>query len=238
MDIFVTGTDTDVGKTVITAGLSAVMQSLGYDISVFKPFQSGAIVEENRLISPDLSFVNKIDPNIKTKYSYILKAPTTPSVAADLDGVEIDPQRVLKDFSLLRQNSDIVITEGAGGLLVPINGELLMSDIIKALNLPVVIVARASLGTINHTLMSVKIAQTLGLNVLGVIINRYPLDSDDEAIKTAPSLIRKFSGVKLLGIIPEIADMDDSLNAEMLIDLIINNLNLEEVFNMKIPKLS
>ena len=198
MDIFVTGTDTDVGKTVITAGLAAVMQSLGYEISVYKPFQSGAIEGNKQLISPDLSFVKQIDDNIKTKYSYIMKAPTTPSVAAELEGIVIDKKKVLKDFGELKQTSDIVITEGAGGLMVPVNNELLMSDIVKMLNLPVVIVARATLGTINHTLMTVKMAQSMGMNVLGVIINRYPLNTKDEAIKTAPSLIRKFSGVKLL----------------------------------------
>ena len=94
MDIFVTGTDTDVGKTVITAGLAAVMQSLGYEISVYKPFQSGAIEGNKQLISPDLSFVKQIDNNIKTKYSYIMKAPTTPSVAAELEGIVIDKKKV------------------------------------------------------------------------------------------------------------------------------------------------
>ena len=229
MDIFVTGTDTDVGKTVITAGLAAVMQSLGYEISVYKPFQSGAIEGNKQLISPDLSFVKQIDDNIKTKYSYIMKAPTTPSVAAELEGIVIDKKKVLKDFGELKQTSDIVITEGAGGLMVPVNNELLMSDIVKMLNLPVVIVARATLGTINHTLMTVKMAQSMGINVLGVIINRYPLNTKDKAIKTAPSLIRKFSGVKLFGIIPDISSISDGCGAEFLIDSIINNLNLEDV---------
>ena len=238
MDIFVTGTDTDVGKTVITAGLAAVMQSLGYEISVYKPFQSGAIEGNKQLISPDLSFVKQIDNNIKTKYSYIMKAPTTPSVAAELEGIVIDKKKVLKDFGELKQTSDIVITEGAGGLMVPVNNEMLMCDIVKMLNLPVVIVARSTLGTINHTLMTVKMAQSMGINVLGVIINRYPLNTKDEAIKTAPSLIRKFSGVKLFGIIPDISSISDGCGAEFLIDSIINNLNLEEVFNMKIPKLN
>ena len=121
--------------------------------------------------------------------------------------------------------------------MVPVNNDLLMCDIVKMLNLPVVIVARATLGTINHTLMTVKMAQSIGLKVLGVVINRYPLNTRDNAIKTAPSLIRRFSGVKLLGIVPDISTISDGCGAEFLIDSIINNLNLEEVFNMKIPRL-
>ncbi len=237
MDIFITGTDTDIGKTVITAGIAAVMQSLGYEMSVFKPFQSGAKEGNKRLISPDLEFVEHIDANIKRKTSYMLKAPTAPSVAAELEGVVIDKQKVLQDFIDLKNTCDIVVTEGAGGLLVPVYGETLMSDIIKMLNLPVVIVAGANLGTINHTLLTVKTAQNLGLNVVGVIINKYPHKTKDEAIKSAPSLISKFSGVKLLGVVPEVKDFDDTLTPETLIDLIINNVNLEEVFGMKIPKL-
>ena len=85
MQLFVTGTDTDVGKTVVTAGLAAVMQSLGYKSGVYKPFQSGAEEKNGFLISPDLSYVKKLDFYIETLCTYLLKAPTAPYIAAELE---------------------------------------------------------------------------------------------------------------------------------------------------------
>ena len=199
MDIFVTGTDTDVGKTVITAGLAAVMQSLGYEISVYKPFQSGAIEGNKQLISPDLSFVKQIDNNIKTKYSYIMKAPTTPSVAAELEGIVIDKKKVLKDFGELKQTSDIVITEGAGGLMVPVNNEMLMCDIVKMLNLPVVLVinARAAAYSVAPMLWGFKhFAQKV--KIAGVIFNQVSSASHYAFLKDACT----DAGIEALGYIP------------------------------------
>lgn len=235
MNIFITATDTDVGKTIVTAGLAAIMQSLGYKAGVLKPLQSGAIDQGSFLISPDLAFVKKIDPYISTLASYVLKAPTAPYIAAELENVEIDLDIILRDYSLLNQKCDTVIVEGSGGLMVPVSPDVLMYDVVKKLNLPIVIVARPDLGTINHTLLTINQAKQVGLKLAGVIINKYPEGTDDVAIKNVPRLIEEYSDAKILGIIKDFGT--DNITPSVLIDTMLNSVDLEKIFNIKIPKL-
>lgn len=233
MNIFVTGTDTGVGKTIVTAGLAGVMQGLGYAMGVYKPVQSGALEGYSGLISPDLEFVKSVDQNVLTKASYNLRCPSAPSLAAILDNVKIHKNRLKIDYETMKENCDFVIVEGAGGLLVPIDEGFMMRDLVRMLELPVLIVARPNLGTINHTLLTIEAAKAAGLSVLGVVISNYPTDTDDIAIKTAPDIISELSGVDILGILPAI----DPNNPEALIDTVINNLDVQEIFKIKIPKL-
>ena len=236
MQLFVTGTDTDVGKTVVTAGLAAVMQSLGYKSGVYKPFQSGAEEKNGFLISPDLSYVKKLDFYIETLCTYLLKAPTAPYIAAELDNVNINLSAVAREYQSLKQTCDVVLVEGAGGLLVPVTKDALMIDAAKMLDLPLLIVARPNLGTINHTLLTINQAKIAGLDIAGVVINRYPQDTDDIAIKTAPRLIEEYTDVSILGIIPDIADFDN-VKPGALINVFVNSVDIEKIFRIKIPKL-
>lgn len=236
MQLFVTGTDTDVGKTVVTAGLAAVMQSLGYKSGVYKPFQSGAEEKNGFLISPDLSYVKKLDFYIETLCTYLLKAPTAPYIAAELENVNINLSAVAREYQSLKQTCDVVLVEGAGGLLVPVTKDALMIDAAKMLDLPLLIVARPNLGTINHTLLTINQAKIAGLDIAGVVINRYPQDTDDIAIKTAPRLIEEYTDVNILGIIPDIADFDN-VKPGALINVFVNSVDIEKIFRIKIPKL-
>lgn len=238
MDIFITGTDTDIGKTFVTAGLSAVMQSLGYDMGVYKPVQSGAEVQEEERLSPDIEFVKKIDPNIRTKCSYNFIEPVAPSLAAQVEKKQVRKEIIENDYAELKSKSDILITEGAGGLLVPVAKNLMISDIAKFLELPILIVARPDLGTINHTLLTINVAKSLGLKVIGVVINKYP-QNPNLAIKHAARLITEYSDTKVLGVIPKInMDSNNPLFGETLIDATLKNTDLAQIFNLKIPKLS
>lgn len=236
MQLFVTGTDTNVGKTVVTAGLAAVMQSLGYKSGVYKPFQSGAEEKNGFLISPDLSYVKKLDFYIETLCTYLLKAPTAPYIAAELENVNINLSAVAREYQSLKQTCDVVLVEGAGGLLVPVTKDALMIDAAKMLDLPLLIVARPNLGTINHTLLTINQAKIAGLDIAGVVINRYPQDTDDIAIKTAPRLIEEYTDVSILGIIPDIADFDN-VKPGALINVFVNSVDIEKIFRIKIPKL-
>ncbi len=226
MNIFVTGTDTGVGKTVVTAGLAAVMQGLDIRMGVYKPIQTGP--------DSDLSFVKSIDSNIVTKCSYSFKPPVAPSLAAILDNVKIHQNRIKIDFDSLKNDCDFVLVEGAGGILVPIDEGFMMRDLAKMLNLSVLIVARPYLGTINHALLTIEAIRSAGLNVLGVIISNYPTDTDDIAIKTSPDIISELSGVEVFGLLPAL----NPLTPEALIDAVINNIDIQGLFNIKIPKLS
>jgi len=240
MNIFITGTDTGVGKTVVTAGLAAIMQSLGYAMGVYKPVQSGAKEKNGELIAPDLEFVNSIDANIRTKVSYNFSPPVAPSLAAILENTKVYKNRIKIDYENLKENCDFVITEGAGGLLVPVTDKFMIRDLAKLLGLPVLIVARPNLGTINHTLLTIEAARSVGLDVLGVIISNYPSGTNDIAIKTAPDIIMELSGVKVFGTLPMVKEVcfNEPGKPEALIDTMINNIDVQEIFNIKIPKLA
>ena len=235
MNIFVTATDTDVGKTIVTAGLAAIMQSLGYKAGILKPLQTGAISQGDFLISPDLAFIKKIDPYVSTHASYVLKTPSAPYLASEIEGVPIETDVILRDYVKMTQKCDTVIVEGSGGILVPVSSGILMSDVAKKLNLPIVIVARPNLGTINHTLLTINAANQSGLRIAGVIINKYPEDTADVVIKTAPRLIEEYSDAKIVGIIKDFKT--DHITPSILIDAMLNSVDLEKIFNIKIPKL-
>ena len=237
MNLFVTGTDTDIGKTFVTAGIAAVMQSLGYKAGVFKPFQSGAQEKNGFFISPDLAYVKTIDFYVETRCSYLLKTPTAPLIAAELEKEQMEFSVVQNDFNALKRKCEVVLVEGAGGLMVPALEGWTMADVIKALELPALIVARPDLGTINHTLLTINQAKCQGINVSGVIINRYPEGTSDAAIKTAPRLIEEYSDAKILGVIPDLPDFENTKPGEI-IDIFINNVDIEKVFGIKIPKLN
>lgn len=236
LNVFITGTDTDIGKTFITSGLAATMQSLGYSTCVYKPVQSGADEKNGLKISPDLAFVQNIDPYVKTYSSYLFKAPTAPLIAAELENVVVDKNIIKTDFKTLSEGHDCTITEGAGGLMVPIAPKFLILDMIKMLGLPIVIVIRPDLGTVNHTILTVNQAISSGINVRGVIINNFPEKTKDIAIKTAPRLIEEYSDAKILGIVKHFNNVE-KLKPSDLITTILNGVDIESVFDVKIPKL-
>lgn len=168
---FITGTDTDVGKTVVSAMLMS-----GLDATYWKPIQAG-LDEET-----DTKFVQRVseaDASRIISERYRLKTPMSPHGAADIDGVEIS----LSDFELPEFNTRHLIVEGAGGLIVPINWKDTVLDLIEQLNIPVILVARSTLGTLNHTLLSLKALRDRNIEVMGVILNGPEHQSNKETIE-------------------------------------------------------
>lgn len=207
--IFVTGTDTDVGKTVIAAGLAGLFKEKGLKVVVMKPIQTGAIKREGelvpKLVSLDIEFAIKtsgVTEDINLLNPYCLEPPVAPLVASQLTGVLIDIKKILAAYTELASRYDIIIVEGAGGILVPILNDYLMIDLIKDLGLPVLIVTKPSLGTINHTLLTIKQLQSENIRVLGVVINGYKEDEAGISERTNPQIIEDLSKVPILGIIP------------------------------------
>ena len=240
MNIFVTGTDTGVGKTVVSAGIAGVLQSLGFTVGVYKPIQAGVgSAKGNYMYSEDLEFVNNVDANIFTKCSYLLKTPAAPAVSAPIDSQLVDMNIIIRDYKTLADQCDFVIVEGAGGISVPINNSLTIKDMIKILDLPTLIVARPDLGTINHSILTVEYARKYNINLSGIIISGYPKGTVDAAIKSAPQLITIFAQTNFLGIIPKIPNLThDNPQPELLIEAVLQNINLEEVFKVDLPKLT
>jgi dethiobiotin synthetase len=233
--IFITGTDTGVGKTIASAVIARLLTRRGHSVGVMKPVTSGCIERDGRLISEDaelLAFAagTEVTPD---SAPYLLKAPLAPSVAASLDGVRIDFDVIREAYQRLAEQHDYVIVEGAGGLMVPLAGGLLMSDLALHLGLPLVVVARPGLGTVNHTLLTTFSARNLGLEVKGVIVNGYP-DQPNQAEEYAPHMISSLSGYLLLGVFPKAEGADDREIVEAVVARMEQdptvNLMLREMF--------
>lgn len=230
--IFVTGTDTDIGKTFVTLGLSLLTQNRGLKTGVIKPFQSGAQVENSNILNEvDINFIKKYSNGINTKTTYLLKAPTAPSVASKLDKIKIDLDFAKKDIEKFSKQNDITFVEGSGGICVPIDDKHLISDFIKMLNIPTIIVARSDLGTINHTILTVEYAKKMGLNILGVIVNKYPIKTDDLSIIHLKEELENHCNSTILGIIPEMSM--DNLSNKNIKELFKKNIDLKLIYDEK-----
>lgn len=236
LNIFVTATGNNLGKTFITAGLAATMQSLGYSTCVYKPVQTGAIEKGGFAQSSDLMFVKNVDPYIKTASGYMLKAKTNPYIAAELENIVIDKNVIKKDYDAISNEYDCTIVEDAGGIMVPLAPNFLTKDLAKLLDLPVLIIIRPEQGVVNQTLLTINQAQASGIEIRGVIINDYPENTKDIDIKTAPRLIEEYSDAKILGIIKHFDDIK-KINPNDLITHILNGIDIESVFGVKISKL-
>ncbi|MBQ4078406.1 dethiobiotin synthase [bacterium] len=231
-NVFIAGINSGCGKTVISAGIAAVMQSLGYKTGVYKPIQTGAINKEKYLISPDLAFVKMLDPYITTHSTYMFAEKTLPAITTN----SIEMQDISKDFHLLSEKTDTLIVESIGGLMTPLNKNLFTYNIPLAFKLPVVFVVSPSNDSVNNYFNEINTAKTAGLDIQGVIINKYPVDSENPEIKSFPTLIEEYCDVKVLGLIRSFKG--DSVQANTLITEILNGIDLEDLFRMKIPKLN
>jgi dethiobiotin synthetase len=209
--IFVTGTDTNVGKTWVAAGLTAVLRRWGLKAAYFKPIQSGCPEEGGRLIPTDARFARQLadlpEP-LELLTPVALRLPLAPAVAAEQEGRPVDLDRVAEAVRELVRRYDFFVIEGAGGLFVPLAGvAFLVLDMVRWLRLPLLVVARAGLGTINHTALTVFGAQQAGLPVAGVVLNRYP-ERPSLAEATNPQVIEAITKVPILGKVPEVSDLE------------------------------
>lgn len=208
--IFVTGTDTGIGKTIVAAALARLLMERGVNVGVMKPVTSGCAVRSGQVVSEDAELLcwgagtDPADPDVAP---YLLKAPIAPAVAASMEGVRVDFGRIRDAYGRLADRYQFMIVEGAGGLMVPLAGGMLVADLAGSLQLPLLVVARPGLGTVNHTVLTCFAAKKLGLSVRGVIINNYP-EKPDRAEESAPHLIDSLSGAPLLGVFPHSAGDD------------------------------
>ncbi len=209
--IFVSGTDTGVGKTVIAAGLAGALRERGIDVGVMKPVETGATKMGNRLVAEDAEFLIKVS-QVKDPHSlvntYCWEAPLTPSLASRLAGAELDPEKIVAGYRRLRNVHQFVIVEGVGGLLVPLTDSYLVSDLVRELDLPLIVVTGPGLGTINHTLLTIECARRSGIEVIGIIVNYSSAGEKGICEETNPGIISRLGQVPILGIIPYLEDTD------------------------------
>ena len=199
--VFVTGTDTGVGKTMITAALALYLRGRGVNVGVMKPVETG--VADTARLGEDGELLqwaadSRDEPDLITPYRF--KAPLAPSVAAKKEDRAIDVSVILAAAETLRQRHDFLLIEGAGGLMVPLAGGLLLADLARQLGYPLVVVARPDLGTVNHTLLTTFAAQGMSIPCAGFMINNMP-EAPDEACASAPKTLVTLASADLLGVL-------------------------------------
>ena len=210
--LFVTGTDTDVGKTYVTAGLAASFNEMGVDIGVMKPFAAGT-AQKKGFKSEDVEILssaahvadaeNLINPQFfpipASPYTAWKKLKTKPKIAT-----------VLSSFKKLSKLHDALLVEGMGGVMTPILKDYFITDLIKDMKIPTVIVTRTKVGTVNHTLMTVKMCQKYKIPIKGIIINNF---DDGYPVNQLTKDLENLTSIKVLGSVPFIKDMSNaSLN--------------------------
>ncbi len=205
---FITGTDTDVGKTYITAGLASAFRKRGINIGVMKPFAAGTpqnigFKSSDSEILMKAAQVNDPEQLVNPQFFPI---PASPFTATESLGSKVDIELVLDSFKKLLQLHDMMLVEGMGGILTPIQKNYFVTNLIKDMNLHTIIVTRTKIGTVNHTLMTCNMCENYGLKVQGIIINNF--DSDGYAPNELKRDLEKLTGIPVLGIIPHIKKFD------------------------------
>jgi dethiobiotin synthetase len=218
--LFVTGTDTGVGKTVVTAGLVAALRAEGIDVGVSKPVQSG-----NRARDPEgdtmrlLTLAGLDDPPERVNL-YAFEASLAPLVAGELEGVGIAPTRVIEHVRGAGHGA--VLVEGAGGWMVPLAPGWTVAGLAAGLGYPVVIVARPGLGTVNHSVLTAEAVRKAGLEVAGVVLNGWDRGTDASR-STNARLISEYGAVRVLGTTPR---LEDPITTDRLRGMICDHIDL------------
>ena len=219
---FITGTDTDIGKTYITAGLAVSLRKLNIDVGVMKPFAAGT-AQKKGYKSEDIDILshaamvrdpeNLVNPQFfkisASPYTAWKKLKTKPKIST-----------VLSSFKKLSKLHDVVLVEGMGGIMTPILKDYHITNLIKDMKIPTIIVTSSKIGTVNHTIMTVKMCQKYKIPVKGIIINNF--DKGYE-IKQLKKDLEDLTGIKVLGAIPFLKDLSDS----SLYNIFKKNINLK-----------
>jgi len=227
---FITGTDTGVGKTIVTAALIRSMRAKGIYAGAMKPIETGCSRVGDILYPHDGIFLKRA-AGMEESFQHItpcrFETAAAPLTASETEGTEIDIGAIRDEFGLLEKAYQTVIVEGVGGILVPIRRDYFVIDLVRDLQLPLIVVATPFLGTINHTLLTVNHAIDRGVEVAGVVINfsRPPDGAISE--ETSPAEIQRLSGVPLLGIFPYLKSVEN----EALERAALKHLDIEPILN-------
>ena len=202
--IFITGTDTGVGKTYFTCGLARLLTSYGYSVGVMKPAETGCAARDGGLYPEDawrLKDASECAESIETICPYRLPEPLSPSIAAERAGVKIDIDRLLTILDAIKTAHDITLVEGAGGLMVPLLPSYTFADFARVAKLPAIVVAANKLGVINHLLLTLEHASCQGLTLLGYVLNQLSKEPS-LASETNREVLSGLTGVACLGELP------------------------------------
>jgi dethiobiotin synthetase len=201
---FVSGTDTGVGKTVVACALARALRRRGLEVGVMKPIETG-VGEAGPLDAQALRSAAAATEPLEEICPQTFALPAAPTVAAASEGRTVEMGRIREALACLRERHEWLIVEGAGGLLVPAAPGLSMADLCREFGLPLLIAARAALGTINHTLLTLEAAEARGLPVAGVVIS-HSAGRISEADRANLEALREALGARLVGEIPPLRE--------------------------------
>ncbi len=209
--IFVTGTDTGVGKTIVTGLLAKFLDDQGYKVITQKWVETGSL-GFSKDVSLHLKLINKKKHKLRDHLSnispYTFKFPSSPHLASSLERRKISIERIKRSFKYLEKVFDFVVVEGVGGALVPLNKRKLVIDLAKELNLPVLVVVGNKLGAINHTLLTIEALKVRKMKIAGVVFNNLKDKASNIILKDNPKIIEAISGKKSSGSLPWTKDKD------------------------------
>ncbi|WP_053958849.1 dethiobiotin synthase [Sulfobacillus thermosulfidooxidans] len=199
---FVTGTDTGVGKTWITASLAAFWYRQGYDVGVMKPIETGV---KGPMWPDDAKALMQASHSADAQefvVPYTFEPPVSPWAATLMTGKRVDWNHLIETARAVIARHQVTLIEGAGGIAVPIDADHNMIHIAQELDIPVILVARTALGTINHTVLSVEYAKTHRVKILGIIMNAVNEVPEDVSTTLNPSLIESLTGIPVWSVVP------------------------------------
>lgn len=202
---FVTATDTEVGKTVVTGALAGVLRQRGHNIGVYKPLQSGHLSSHPEGDAARLKAAAGVMTSCEEICPYSVEEPLAPRLAMKRAGRQVLLSNITKHYEELSKQFDSLLIEGAGGLVVPYTEDALVVDFAKQLQLPLLIVARPTLGTVNHTVLTISYAKAHGLSVAGVIFSGCQ-QHEEERVLENKKMIEELSGVPVIGLLPALRE--------------------------------
>ena len=209
--LFITGTDTGIGKTLVGCGLAAALTAQGRRVGVLKPAETGCD-ERDGVLYPDdalrLAGYARSSLPLETLCPYRFSPPLAPSVAAEQAGVTIRPERIVEVFHAIADQHEVTLVEGAGGLLVPLVGRYAFADLAHDLGIPILVVVGSKLGALNHTLLTLDCIAARALPLAGYILN-HPTPTTDDAITTNAATLAGLTDVPCRGIIPHLSLSED-----------------------------
>jgi len=205
--LFITGTDTGVGKTVVAAGLTLLLRSRHPSVGVMKPIQTGCRLINGKPFPGDTKILLRAavaDDPLELVTPYRFHSPLAPLAAGRIERERILLSKILRAYRQLEQRHSFILVEGIGGILVPITKKDRVLELIKLLKLPLLIVARSGLGTLNHTLLTVHQARQAGIPVMAILLNTPQPQKQGLAEKTNPGILAELTGLPVFGPIPYI----------------------------------
>ena len=223
--LFVTGTDTDVGKTYVTAGLAITLRKLGIDVGVMKPFAAG-YPQKKGFQSEDVEILSRsasVADSENLLNPQFFPIPASPYTAWKNLRTKPNVSVVLKSFKNLSKSHSMLLVEGMGGVMTPILKDYFVTNLIKEMKIPAIVVTRTKIGSINHTIMTVKMCEKYRIPLRGIIISNF--DSDGYDVNELTRDLKNLTRVPILGSIPFIDKFDDS----SIFDTFKKSLNLKSL---------